>query len=84
MAAEKINAMALGFSLAIYGALAMLALSVLGLLGTFGPAIETMKAWHIGYTLSLGGIIIGMLEAAICFFISGLIIAYFYNRIVRT
>jgi len=77
---EKLNAWALGFSLAIYGALIMLLLSILGVLGLFESAVSIMESFHIAYSLSLGGIIIGILEAAIFCFMSGVLIALFYNR----
>ena len=81
MNSKKLDAWALGFSLAIYGALLMLILSVLGLLGLFDSAVETMTSFHIGYSLSLIGIVFGIIEAAVFCFISGVIIAFFYNKV---
>lgn len=81
MKSEKMNVMALGFSLAIFGAISMLVLSLLGTLGLFESAVEIMEAYHIGFSLSLGGIIMGIVEAAIFCFISGVFIAFIYNKL---
>lgn len=81
MKTEKLNAQALGFSLAIYGALIMLVLSILGLFGLFESAVEIMEAFHIGYSLSLIGIFLGIIEAAAFCYVSGVIIAFFYNKL---
>ncbi|MFQ6083344.1 MAG: hypothetical protein ACE5WD_08290 [Candidatus Aminicenantia bacterium] len=81
MKSEKLNAKALGFSLAIYSALLMVILSILGILDLVDSAVEIMKSFHIGFSLSFVGIIIGIIEAAIFGFVSGVIIAFFYNRI---
>jgi hypothetical protein len=59
----------------------MLALSILGLFGLFGSAVEIMEAFHIGYSLSLIGIFLGIIEAAAFCYVSGIIIAFFYNTL---
>jgi len=76
-----LNAKALGISLAIYGAILMLVLSILGLFDLFGSAVEMMEAFHIGYSLSIVGIIIGIVEAAVFCFFSGLLVAFVYNKV---
>lgn len=81
MKTEKLNAWALGFSLAIYSALCMVILSLLGILGVAKSALEIMESYHIGFSLSFGGIIIGIIEAAVFGFASGVVIAFFYNRL---
>lgn len=77
----RLNAKALGLSLAIYGAILMLLLSILGLFNLFGSAVEMMEAFHIGYALSFVGIITGIVEAAVFCFISGFLVAYLYNKV---
>lgn len=81
MKSEKINARALGFSLAIYSGLFMVTLSLLGIAGLAESAVELMKSFHIWFSLSLIGIIVGILEAAVFGFFSGVIIAFFYNKV---
>jgi len=81
MKSGKLNAKALGISFAVYGAISMLLLSIVGLFDLFGSAVEMMEAFHIGYSLSFIGIIVGILEAsAFCFF-SGLLVAFIYNKV---
>jgi len=77
----KLNAKALGVSLAAYGAILMLVLSILGLFGLFGSSVEIMEAFHIGYSLSFAGIIIGIAEAAVFCYFSGVLVAYLYNKV---
>ncbi len=60
----------------------MLVLSIVGRLGYGSGAVAVMAAFHIGYSLSVAGIIIGIIEGAIASFVYGYLIAYFYNRFV--
>lgn len=78
--ANKLNAKALGLSLALIGALCMLLLGILGNFGVYLGAVEMMQTWHLFFSLSLLGIIAGMIEAAIISFVFGWLIAYFYNK----
>jgi len=81
MKSERLNAKSLGISFAVYGAISMLLLSILGLFDLFGSAVEMMEVFHIGYSLSFVGIIIGIAEAAAFCFLSGLLIAFVYNKV---
>jgi hypothetical protein len=74
---------ALGISLGILGALAMLLLSIVGKLGYGLEAVRIMAAFHIGYSLSLVGIVVGMGEAAVASYVFGYLTAYLYNRFFR-
>ena len=78
----KLNPLALGYAAAILGALTMLILSIVGLLGFGGEAVRIMQAYHVFYSLSAVGIILGIIEAAIACFIAGYLLAYFYNRFI--
>lgn len=80
MEETKLNPLALGYSAGILGGLLMLVLSILGVLGFGGEAIRVMQAYHIWYSLSLAGIILGIVEGAVGSFVGGYLIAYFYNR----
>lgn len=77
---EKLNPLALGYAAAVLGALVMLILSILGLLGFGSEAVRIMQAYHIFYSLSAIGIILGIIEGAVASFIAGYLIAYFYNK----
>jgi hypothetical protein len=80
MVIQKLNERALGYSLAIVSALCMLLLGVLGNLGIYTGAVEMMSQWHLFFSLSTGGILAGMVEAAIISFIIGWLIAWVYNN----
>jgi hypothetical protein len=78
--AQNLNETALGYSSALLGALSMLALGIFGNLGIYTGAVNTMQNMHVFFSLSIGGIITGMIEAAVWSFIAGWLIAYFYNK----
>jgi len=80
MAEAKLDPLALGYSAAILGGLIMLVLSIVGLLGYGAEAVDIMRAYHIWYSLSPAGIVLGVIEGAIACFVGGYLIAYFYNR----
>ena len=67
---QKLNALALGYAGAILSALGMLAIGILGNLGMYTKAVERIQEWHVLFSLSLGGIVAGMFEAAIWSFVS--------------
>lgn len=77
---QKLNEKALGFSLAIISAICMLLLGILGSFGIYTGAVEAMQRWHLFFSLSIDGIIAGIIEAAVWSFIAGWLIAYFYNK----
>ncbi len=76
---QKLNAMALGYSLAILSGLCMLVFGVFGYLGWYMGAVESMMQMHMFFSLSIGGIITGIVEGAVWGFISGWLLGYFYN-----
>ena len=77
---QKLNAKALGYSVAVLSGLCMLSLGILGNLGIYMGAVEMMGRWHMFFSLSIGGIIAGIIEALIFGFVIGWLIAYFYNK----
>ncbi len=81
--AQKIDEKALGYSFAIIYALYMLLLGILGNLGIYLGAVETMQKWHLFFSLSIIGIIGGVIEAAIISFIFGYVLAILYNKFVK-
>lgn len=80
--AERLNELALGYALAIISALTMLLMGILGNLGIYSGAVQMMQQWHIFFSLSIIGIIAGMIEAAIVSFIVGYAFALVYNKFV--
>jgi len=81
MAKQKINSLALGYALAIVSAIVMLVLGIFGNLGIYMGAVNSMMQMHEFFSLSVLGIIGGIIEAAIVSFILGLLIGYLYNKL---
>jgi len=77
---KKINQTAFGFSGAAVGALGMLLLGTLGNIGVYTGAVKMMQQWHMYFSISVKGIIAGMLEAAVVSFVAMYAIAWFYNK----
>lgn len=79
---KTLNALALGYAGAIIAAVGMLLLGILGNLGLYAKSVAMMEEWHMFFSPSLGGIIGGMIEAAIISFISLYAFAIVYNWFV--
>ena len=79
---QKLDAKALGYSLAVLAGLSMLLFGIFGILGWYSGAVSSMQQWHLFFSLSFLGIIAGVIEASVWGFINGWLIAYFYNRFV--
>lgn len=80
---KRLDPLALGYSLALLSAICMLTLGILGNLGVYNNAMQMMQSWHMYFSPSIGGIIAGMLEAAILSFLGGYLIAVFYNKTAK-
>lgn len=81
-ATTNCNALALGFAAAIVAAVIMLLLGILGNLGIYTGAVEMMRQWHMFFSLSIVGIIAGMIEAAVISFVFVYIFGWLYNKFV--
>lgn len=79
---KTLNALALGYAGAIVSAAVMLLLGILGNVGIYTGAVAMMTEWHMFFSLSVGGIIGGMIEAAIISFIILYAFALVYNWLV--
>lgn len=77
---KTLNALALGYTGAILSALGMLVLGLLGNMGVYEKAVEQMQDWHVFFSLSVGGIVGGMIEAAVWSFIILWIFGWLYNK----
>lgn len=80
---NRLNPLALGYAGAIISALSMLALGVLGNLGIYTGAVVMMQQWHLFFSLSIIGIITGMIEAAIISFALMYILGLLYNKFTK-
>lgn len=80
MVKQKLNEKSLGYSLAIISAIGMLLTWIVGKIGWYQGWVNNMLEMHIFFSLSIGGLIAGIIEAAILSFIAGWLIAYFYNK----
>lgn len=78
--AEKLNALALGYTAAIISAVVMLLLGILGNVGVYTGAVQMMQEMHLFFSLSIGGIIAGMIEAAVTSFVLGYAFGWLYNK----
>jgi hypothetical protein len=79
---KTLNAPALGNAGAIISAVGMLLLGILGSLGLYTGDVAMMEEWHMFFSLSTGGIIGGMIEAAVVSFIILYAFAIVYNWLV--
>lgn len=78
--AAKLNALALGYASAIVSAFAILVLWVLGNVGIYRGAVRMVEDWQLAFSLTLGGLIAGMIEAAVVGFIFAYLFGLLYNR----
>ena len=79
---NKLDTKALGYTAAIFSAGGMLLLGVLGNVGMYTEAVAMMQQWHIFFSLSIVGIILGMVEGAVSSFIAAYTFGWLYNRFV--
>ncbi|KKG15074.1 hypothetical protein EO98_17125 [Methanosarcina sp. 2.H.T.1A.6] len=77
---QQLKPLALGLAAAIVSAIIMGMLGILGNLGIYTGAVEMMRQWHMFFSLTLTGIIAGMIEAAIISFIFAYLFGIFYNK----
>ncbi|MFQ5573069.1 MAG: hypothetical protein ACE5EJ_02335 [Nitrosopumilaceae archaeon] len=80
MAKNELNLTALGYAAAVVSAAGMLLLGILGNLGIYTGAVEMMQQWHTTFSLSFGGIVAGMIEAAIVSFLFAYTFGWAYNK----
>ncbi len=81
MEKTKLRLLALAGSAAIVAAVVMLLLGILGNIGVYSGVVEMMQQWHMFFSLSIGGIIAGMFEAAIITFVFIYLFGFLYNRL---
>lgn len=79
---EKLNELALGYAGSIVSIVGMLLLGTLGNMGLYSGAAQMMGQGHMFFSLSIAGIITGMIEAAIIGFIALYALGWVYNKFV--
>ena len=77
---EKLNPLALGYAIAIVSAAFMLLLGILGNIGIYTGAVNMMQQWHMFFSLSIGGIVAGMIEATVIGFVFAYAFGWLYNK----
>ncbi len=77
----KSKPLALAGAAAIVAAVAMLLLGILGNVGVYTGAVEMMQQWHMFFSLSIGGIITGILEGAVGTFVFVYLFGFIYNKL---
>lgn len=79
---KTLNPLALGYAGAITSAIIMLFMGSIANLGFYTDAAMMMSEWHMFFSLTAGGIVSGMIEAAIISFIILYIFGVIYNMFV--
>jgi len=77
---QKLNEIALGYSIGIISALCMLLLGIFGPMGFYGGMMGMMQTAHMFFWISPLGIMVGIIEATILGFVSGWLTAKIYNK----
>lgn len=81
---KKLNSLALGYAGAIIAGISMLVLGILGNLEIYTGAVEMMQQWHIFFSLSVVGIIAGIIEAAVISFVFLYLFGLVYNKLSKS
>lgn len=79
---DKLNPTAVGYAGAIISAALMLLFGILGNLGIYTRGVQAMQQWHVFFSLSIPGIIAGMIEAAAGSFALLYIFGWLYNKFI--
>ncbi|MDP3989904.1 MAG: hypothetical protein Q8Q01_01730 [archaeon] len=74
------NGLAAGYAAAIVSAALMLLLGIGWNVGVYKSAAEQMAKWHLFFTPSVGGIVAGMVEAAVISFVIAYLFVWTYNK----
>ena len=80
---QQLHAHALASSGAIVAAVSMLLLGIGANIGIYEGAVAMMQQWHMFFSPSFGGIITGMIEAAIITYIFLYACGRMYNKMLE-
>lgn len=78
----KLKTNALALATAGVSAASMLVIGIFGRIGIYMGVVDFMRQVHAYFSLSLAGIVSGMIEAAIVGYIVGYVFAKMYNSLV--
>jgi hypothetical protein len=81
MASRVLDPLKFGYAGGIIAAMSMLLMGIFGNFGIYTNAVDMMIGWHMFFSLSAGGILAGMIEAAIWTFLFLYAFVWIYNRI---
>ena len=81
MAKKECNQLAAAGTGAIISAIGMLLLGIGWNVGIYTNAAEQMAKWHLFFSPSVGGIIGGMIEAAVWGFVLVYAFVWLYNKL---
>lgn len=80
---QRLQPTAFGGATAVISALVMLLLGIVANLGIYRGAADMMVEWHMFFSLTAGGIVGGIIEAAVLSFVFGWAFASCYNYCLR-
>lgn len=79
---KKLNTQPFAISLAIWSAIIMLTLGILGKMGLYEDGVQAMMNWHLFFDLTVIGIIIGMIEGAVISYFAVMLFGFIYNFVI--
>jgi len=80
---SKLDSLALGYAGAITSSIGMFVMWVMGSIGYYTEAVGMMQGWHMFFSLSITGLIGGVIEAAVFSFIILYIFGWLYNQFTQ-
>ena len=80
---KKLNPQPLAITFALWSAVLMLLMSLAASLGFYTKAVNAMMTWHIFYSLSVVGVVAGMIEAAVLSALGVYLFVYIYNLVPK-
>ncbi len=75
----EIDSLAFGIASGLIYAIAILVMAVCAKLGAYKKAAQMLQEFHMFFSLTTRGIILGMLEGGVMGFVCGFIFAFLYN-----
>ena len=79
----KVNSLALGYALGAVRVAVLLVVSVFGFFGYAEGAVSLVESLHFTFSLSVFGILAGLVETMLWGFLMGLLLGWTYNLFSR-
>jgi hypothetical protein len=83
MVKNKINILAASYTAAIVSGVSMFLLGILGNFGVYMGAVDAMMKWHMFFSLSVIGIVGGIIEAAVISFVFVYAYLWVYRKLAK-